>query len=123
MSLASHVPWGIVVFAIIIITTIIFILLERAFYHFVTQLSMGKNLGYFGGFHQLLESFGLWVASVWTAICGCGVSGELTEASPPPPYHVSLLPSISFTASPSMQQTMALTNYVAREDEKINIIV
>ena len=76
---------------------------------------MGKNLGYFGSFHQLLESFGLWVASVWTAICGYsggvgvgvggGVSGELTKASPPPPYHVSLLPSISFTASPRLYHT------------------
>ncbi|KAF8237706.1 hypothetical protein L208DRAFT_1388880 [Tricholoma matsutake] len=120
-SLASHVPWGLVVFAIIIIATVIFILLEWAFYHFVTQLSMGKNLGYFGSFHQLLESelwsFELWVASVWTAICcrgggvgfggGSGVSGgnvsaQLTKASPPPPYHVSLLPSISFTASPRL---------------------
>jgi hypothetical protein len=77
---------------------------------------MGKNLGYFGSFHQLLvlESFELWVASVWTAICGRGgdvggggvssgnVSAQLTEASPPPPYHVSLLPSISFTASPRL---------------------
>ena len=102
MSLASHVPWGLVVFAIITITTIIFILLEGAFYHFIIQLSMGKNLGCFGSFHQLLESFELWVASVWTAICGCGrgvavgvgggsgvssgnVSAQLTEASPPPP--------------------------------------
>lgn len=119
-SLASHVPWGLVVFAIIIITTVIFILLERAFYHFVTQLSMGKNLGYFGSFHQLLESFESWVASVWTAICcrgggvgfggGSGVSGgnvsaQLTKASPPPPYH----------------QTM--NDAALREDEKINIIV
>jgi hypothetical protein len=77
---------------------------------------MGKNLGYFGSFHKLPKSFESWVASVWTAICGrgggvgvgggSGVSGgnmsaQLTKASPPP-YHVSVLPSISFTASPRL---------------------
>jgi hypothetical protein len=113
--------------AILIASPALFILVETIFFHVITHESP-LYLGFFGRFHK-----GLWLFldALGAAVSFCfehdmdgdggNLSAPLKQASPPPPYFVNALSSISFTAHQDhiMQVAPAFDSRVLRDDEKM----